>query len=224
MFDIDGTLIESGGAGGGALLQALQAEFQLAEAQSVPLHGRTDLGIMTELLESHGLDASQENLDRLADHYYRLLPSELQQRPGRTLPGVETLLARLQNEPCRLALLTGNMPHSAKLKLRHYGLWEHFEFGVFGDLAPARPALAAPALQTIADQLQVNISPQQVVIIGDTPLDVELAQTMQCRCLAVCTGGFEARELNGACLVVEDLTETNSIIQWFFEKEDSLTR
>lgn len=171
---------------------------------------------MTELLENHGLEASSRNLDRLAQHYYSLLPGELGRRPGRTLPGVPNLLQDLQQRDCHLALLTGNMPSSAQLKLEHYGLWNHFSFGIFGDLASHRPALAEPAWQLIEQNVKQDVIQDDVIIVGDTPLDVKLAQAMGCRCLAVCTGGFQEQDLQGACMVVEDLSPTQTILDWCF--------
>ena len=215
LFDIDGTLANSGGAGGGALLNALIAEFRLDSADQVPLHGRTDLGITTELLESHGIEPSVENRARLCQHYYRLLPAELEQRQGRLLPGAERLLEALQGiEGCHLALMTGNMPESAEIKMRHYGLWDYFEFGIYGDLAAQRPNLAEPARNIIQSKLKRDEF--DGVVIGDTPLDIELAQCMRLRSLAVCTGGFSEMELAeaGADHVLHDLSNTQAVRKW----------
>ncbi|MEM7560702.1 MAG: HAD hydrolase-like protein [Planctomycetota bacterium] len=215
LFDIDGTLANSGGAGGGALLDALVAEFSLESAEQVPLHGRTDLGITAELLEKHGIEPSDENRKRLCQHYYRLLPTELKQRQGQLLPGVVQLLDALQGiEGCHLALMTGNMPESAEIKMRHFGLWDYFGFGVYGDLAPQRPELAEPARQII--QTKLRREEFDGVVIGDTPLDIELAKCMGLRSLAVCTGGFSEAELTeaGADLVMQDLSDAQAVRKW----------
>lgn len=217
LFDIDGTLANSGGAGGGALLDALVAEFSLESAEQVPLHGRTDLGITTELLEKHKIESSDENRKRLCQHYYRLLPAELEQRQGQLLPGVMQLLDALQGiESCHLALMTGNMPESAEIKMRHYGLWHYFEFGIYGDLAAQRPELAKPARRIIQSNLRSEADDFDGVVIGDTPLDVELAQRMGLRSLAVCTGGFSEMELAaaGADGVMQDLSDTQAVRRW----------
>lgn len=217
LFDIDGTLIDSGGAGGGALLQALKSEFGISDAAPVPLHGRTDLGIMTELLESHGVSATAESRERLAQHYFAKLPAVLQERNGRTLPGVEPLLQRFSSQQqCHLGILTGNMPTSAQTKLEHFDLWHYFSFGVFGDQAALRPDLSRPALETVRRHVGNETVARQIVIIGDTPLDVELARVMGARCLAVCTGGFSAAELTAAGCdhCVDDLQETEFILEW----------
>lgn len=220
LFDIDGTLIDSSGAGGGALLRAIEIEFQVSGVQPVPLHGRTDLGIMSELLENHNIPASLENIQRLSRLYFENLPAELRRRGGTSLPGVPELLIHLSRlSQCRVGLLTGNMPRSAQLKLEHFGLWSHFEFGIFGDVAAHRPDLARPALQSIEKHVASGIPPENIVIIGDTPLDIELARTMQVRSLAVCTGGFSASELlsAGAWRVVDNLSDTQRIVNWCLE-------
>lgn len=217
LFDIDGTLVDTGGAGGGAMLDAFQREFGLPHARPVELHGRTDLGIMTELLENHSVPASADNLERLSSLYFRTLPGELIRRPGKQLPGVAELLGRVSREEhIRLGLLTGNLPTSARLKLQHFGLWEHFEFGVYGDQARHRPGLAAAAWQLISAHVAGEMSGEQIVVIGDTPLDMELALAMQVRSLAVCTGGFDARQLAsaGATYVIQDLSQTDAVLDW----------
>ncbi len=215
LFDIDGTLIESGGAGGGALLRALEHAFSVEMAQSVPLHGRTDLGIMSDMLVANGVEPSAPNIDRLCSKYFELLPDELETRPGRCLPGVEPLIARLLQQPeVVLGLLTGNMPRSAQQKLEHYGIWKHFDFGIFGDSVMHRPDLAGPALQKVNDHIGTELHPQSIVIIGDTPLDIELAERMQVRSLAVCTGGYERHELAHAHRVEDNLENTSVVFRW----------
>ena len=226
LFDIDGTLIDSAGAGGGALLAAMIHEFGLSEAQPVSLHGRTDLGIMTELLESHAIAATTENMQRLCDLYFASLPGELQQRQGDRLPGVEVLLQRLAEVPhCHLGVLTGNMPTSARLKLEYFGLWKHFEFGIYGDLAIQRPHLAGPALERIGVEVAPGIPGENIVIVGDTPLDIELAMEMDVRSLAVCTGGYSEHELRaaGASCVAKDLSETDEVLSWMLSTGLGLT-
>jgi phosphoglycolate phosphatase len=220
LFDIDGTLIDSAGAGGRALLTALQHEFGVPRALAVPLHGRTDLGIMSELLAANHVSVTEENLARLTERYLELLPAELAARSGRILPGVLPLLESLKADcGCCLGLLTGNTPRSARGKLEHFGLWDFFKFGVFGDVAHHRPELSPLALAAIEQHGCSGQSAARVpVVIGDTPLDVELACVMGARCLAVCTGGFAESELTaaGATRVVADLSTTEEILDWLF--------
>lgn len=217
LFDIDGTLIDSGGAGGGALLRAAQEHFARPELQPVPLHGRTDRGIMSEMLENAGITADDNNLRQLSERYFSLLPSEMKLRDGRVLPGVIELLDRLVADPrIHLGIVTGNMPESAKIKLEHFQLWHYFKFGVYGHEAVKRRDLSEPAWKSIREHAD-HLAPERIVIIGDTELDVDLALTMNVRCLAVCTGGRDATLLQsaGAHRVEPDLANIESILQWF---------
>lgn len=223
LFDIDGTLIDSQGAGGGALLRAAREQFNNPDIQAVPLHGRTDFGIMSEMLENAGIPATVENLQRLCDAYFGLLKSELQKRQGRVLPGVTELLEKLASDPrCHLGIVTGNMPQSAQIKLEHFRLWDYFRFGAYGHAAPQRRDLRDPAWQSIREYAVQHVDGHKlssnVVIIGDTVLDVDLALAMNVRCLAVCTGGSDADSLSsaGAHHVTNDLTDTHAILRWFF--------
>lgn len=222
LFDIDGTLIDSAGAGGRALLMALGNGFNVPETRPVALHGRTDLGIMTELLESHGVAATPATVLQLCEHYFRLLPVELKRHKGQVLPGVRELLDAIENfadEQLQVefvsGVLTGNMPVSAQVKLQHFGLDDYFEFGVYGDRVHHRPELRDVAIETVRARCG-PLAPERMVIIGDTPLDVALAKAMGARCLAVCTGGIDAQALAdaGADQVVADLSETDRILDW----------
>jgi phosphoglycolate phosphatase len=215
LFDIDGTLIDSGGAGGRALIRAGREYFSCQAIDRVPFHGRTDRGIMIEMLENAGIESTEDNLYGLSQHYFSILPTELKSQGGNVLPGVVDLLDHLaQIEWCHLGLLTGNMAQSAKLKLEHFGLWDYFQFGVYGHAASKRHELSDPAWHTIRQRTEPP--GERVVIIGDTEMDVELALTMQVRCLGVCTGGSTADQLlsAGADWVTDDLASTNEVLQW----------
>lgn len=223
LFDIDGTLIDSHGAGGKALLAALHTEFEIANAEPVALHGRTDAGILAELLTINGLAASAENFQRLCQRYLEMLPWELHRLGGRVLPGVLAILTQLhERSGCHLGLLTGNLPQSARMKLEHFGLWDWFEFGIFGDQVAHRPHLADPARREANQRSGRELPAEQIIVIGDTPLDVELALAMQARCLGVGTGGFGTSTLlaAGACHAVEDLSQTSDIFNWIFKQTE----
>lgn len=217
LFDIDGTLINSSGAGGGALLMALEAEFEVDEPQAVPLHGRTDSGIFRELLEVNGVEATDANYDRLCARYFESLPGVLASKPSEPLSGVRELLAKMDTRAeFTLGLLTGNLPKSAGMKLRHFELDHYFSAGTYGDAARHRPNLRDSALETARKLAGGAIEPSRIVIVGDTPLDIELAKVMEARCLAVATGGYSVAELSeaGADRAVDDLTDTADVMQW----------
>lgn len=222
LFDIDGTMIDSSGAGGNALLDAVKAEFEVSNPKAVPLHGRTDSGIFRELLETNGVSGTDKNYDRLCVRYFQILPSVLASRPALPLAGVVDLLDQMhEHSSIELGLLTGNLPVSAEMKLKHFSLDHYFRRvslrGTFGDAALARPKLKDSALrlaQSLANS--DSLPPDRIVLIGDTPLDIELAKVMQARCLAVATGGFSIDELTaaGAARAVDDLTDGADILQW----------
>jgi len=232
LFDIDGTLIDSKGAGGSALLKAAREVFSRTDIQPVLLHGRTDRGIMAELLESAGIAATPANLKQLSERYVGLLQENLKLCEGLVLPGVFELLNQLASDPrCHLGIVTGNMLQSAQIKLDHFRLWDYFKFGAYGHDAPQRRDLCDPAWNsirqyatTLPEELSAelpakgDLPSQNVIIIGDTVLDVDLALTMNVRCLAVCTGGCDATTLKaaGAHHVARDLTETEQLLRWFF--------
>ncbi len=239
LWDIDGTLIDSAGSGGGALCQALGELFNVPDVQSVALHGRTDRGILSELLQVNGVDANEENLRQLSVAYFAKLPDVLNVRGGRVLPGIVELLIAFQTAGCRQGVLTGNMPTSALLKLSHYNLLHCFAAGAFGDKVMHRKELRTPALQVagwiaratdaelelgLVNTLQhsfedvdsESVDAGRVVVIGDTPLDVQLAQLMGARCIAVTTGGCTSAQLeeSGADWILPDLTNSAEIVAW----------
>src|SRR4051812_17896994 len=131
LFDIDGTLLASGGAGKAAMEAALREEVGLdAVRAKVPYSGRTDRAIGRDLLRLHDLDESPANWQRLRDGYLGRLPRSLRENAGCVLPGIAALLEQLAARGnVALGLLTGNVRAGARLKLGHYGLVHHFAFG-----------------------------------------------------------------------------------------------
>ena len=135
LFDIDGTLIHSGGAGVHALKSALVERFRIADdLRDIEIAGMTDSGIVVSILKKHQIPVTNENVSAFLDSYVHFLSLELPRREGKLLPGVLELLERLKSRPqLVLALLTGNVSRGAQLKLKHYGVWHFFEFGAFAD-------------------------------------------------------------------------------------------
>jgi phosphoglycolate phosphatase-like HAD superfamily hydrolase len=172
---------------------------------------------MSEMLENAGITADSDNLRQLSERYFGILPSELKLRGGSVLPGVVEMLERLLDDPrIHLGIVTGNMPESARIKLEHFRLWHYFKFGVYGHEAFQRRDLSGPAWNSIRQHAD-HLLPESIVIIGDTELDVDLALTMNVRCLAVCTGGCDAELLQtaGAHRVEPNLADTEQILRWF---------
>lgn len=216
LFDIDGTLITTGGAGRDALHTALATEFAISDPYQVDLSGRTDRGICRELFEAHNIEHTPENWTRFRDAYLVGLQHHLESRPGRVLPGVRELVSGLKKVPqVALGLLTGNVRDGARRKLSHYGLHEHFVFGGFGDLHHDRDDVAREALAAAQQHCGAGLCPDNVWVIGDTPLDIRCARAIGAKVIAVATGSFTAEQLHPyqADLVVEDLGETLQMLE-----------
>src|SRR5438309_9745426 len=131
LFDIDGTLIYSGGAGVHALKIAFRERFGIVDhLHDIEIAGMTDSGIVISILNNHKIPATNENVSAFLDSYVHFLSLELPRRKGKLLPGVLELLQRLKSRKhLVLALLTGNVSRGAQLKLEHYGGWHFFAFG-----------------------------------------------------------------------------------------------
>lgn len=198
LFDIDGTLIASGGAGVRAFGAVARSTFGRAEeVERLKFAGRTDVSIVREFLTGARLDAGDDNVSRFLNDYVFWLDHYLYELPGRVLPGVWDLLRALRSEPAPplMGLLTGNIRLGAELKLRRYGLWKEFEFGVFSDDHHDRNELARLAWGALPEWLQRDVPGHEVLVIGDTPLDIECARAIGAKCLAVATGGSPPDEL-----------------------------
>ena len=148
LFDIDGTLVQTGGAGQLAFAETFAAEFGVAEiSAAVKFAGRSDRAIAMELLDVHGLPTTEDNWRRFRAAYVGRLPDALRAAKGRVLPGVVELLDALAPLPhAAVGLLTGNIREGAETKLDHYGLGDRFAFGGFGDDTNDRCEIAAIAL------------------------------------------------------------------------------
>lgn len=190
LFDIDGTIMTSGGCGEKAMRLAVKDHFGADDdLSSIEIAGRTDTHISRRLHEKYGKDL--ETPDVFLDHYLKHLSVLLPQIQGRLLPGVQSLLELLKpRADVVLALLTGNLARGAELKLRHYGVWDYFEFGAYADDHYDRNQLGPFALQRARQRHQQEFDPQRVYVIGDTPHDVACARAIGAKAVAVATGGF----------------------------------
>jgi phosphoglycolate phosphatase-like HAD superfamily hydrolase len=189
LFDIDGTLLSSGGAGKAALEGALTGDFGIELRGHVPYAGRTDRAIIRDLFRIHGIADTADNLQRLLNGYLGRLPESLRRHDGRVLPGIQALLLELKQAPhVAIGLLTGNMRAGARTKLGHFGLFEHFAFGGFGDHHFDRDDVAREALAAVHACVGPHCTADRVWVIGDTPLDVQCARAIGARVAAVATG------------------------------------
>jgi phosphoglycolate phosphatase len=198
LFDIDGTLIQSGGAGEKAFAEVCAMEFQIPNGtELLRFAGRTDTSIVREFFVRHQIDPSARNFQRFFDCYVFWLDQKLQQIPGRVLPGVIEMIDALRILPKAplIGLLTGNIRLGAEIKLRHYKLWDYFFTGGFGDEHEERNCIAGLARDRGQIVLGQRLSGDQIVVIGDTPLDIECGRSIDARVLAVATGNYSCDEL-----------------------------
>ena len=216
LFDIDGTLVRTGGAGKLAMEGALVSAFGVAELRDeVPYSGRTDVAIGRDLLRVHGIEPSPENQTRLRDTYLSHLPGSLAAKGGEVCPGVPELLTTLAAKPgVVLGLLTGNVRRGARVKLSHFGLWDYFAFGGFGDEHTDRDDVARSAMDAARAHTGGAVRPADVWVIGDTPLDVSCARAIGANAVAVATGWHPADELNQCApdLFFDDLSDHSRLL------------
>lgn len=200
LFDIDGTLLNSGGAGQHAMERALAEVFGVTGPYTdIPAAGRTDRAITTDLFAHHGLVPGEADWDRFLRAYLGYLPESLTAMNGAVLPGVAALLEQLsRREEVALGLLTGNLREGALLKLRHYALDHHFPFGGYGDDHHDRDDVARSAWAAAAAYLCAELNAERVWVIGDTPADVRCARAIGARAMAVATGLFRAADLESS--------------------------
>jgi phosphoglycolate phosphatase-like HAD superfamily hydrolase len=211
LFDIDGTLVRTGGAGKAAMEAGLGAAFGVTELRDeVPYSGRTDTAIGRDLLRVHGIDPTPENQMKLREAYLAHLPGSLKTRGGTVCPGVPELLAAVAGRSdVVLGLLTGNVQRGAMHKLGHFGLWDYFACGGFGDEHFDRDDVARTALARVREHVGRAVDPAEVWVIGDTPLDVSCARAIGANAVAVATGWHPVEEL-AECepdLIFDDLSD-----------------
>jgi phosphoglycolate phosphatase-like HAD superfamily hydrolase len=216
LFDIDGTLLLSGGAGIRAMTRAFEEVFGIRDGfAGSDVAGRTDRFILSNALISAGLADTPEQHQRFREAYVPLLREEiLKPATGRygLMPGIQALLDALRDlGSVHFALLTGNYEPAAYVKLSHFGIQDFFEWGAFGEESTERDELARIALRRAAARGVPAAVREQSVVIGDTPHDVACARAIGARVLAVATGNFseEALRASGADVAMPDLSDTD---------------
>jgi phosphoglycolate phosphatase-like HAD superfamily hydrolase len=266
LFDVDGTLVLTGGAAVRAMNDAFQEVFGVVGAfEQVSMPGRTDSAILADAFtravpestvrrsgfmthpcgRSRPPDASHEigpgdalsaagvrladgEIARYKAAYFARFAAEIHKpllvdpaRPTRhrfkgVLPGVREALDALSGRPdVFLGLLTGNYEQGARIKLEYFDLWRYFRCGAYGDDSLDRHALVPVAVARSLEAGCPAVDPRDVVIIGDTPLDVACARDAGVNCLAVATGGFtvDALRAAGADTVVDSLADTEAVVR-----------
>ncbi len=209
LFDIDGTLIDTGGAGLRALDMAFHDLYGIMDAfKGVKMAGRTDIGIIKEGLKLHGIGVRDGEVEKVAERYISFLGREINNPDRKVKPGVISVLERLRMDEVPIGLLTGNIEKGARIKLGALGLNEYFPTGAFGNDHEDRDMLLPIALKRFSE-LGVVVSPENCIVVGDTPRDVRCSRVHGASCIGVATGPYRAEVLEsaGADLVLESLAE-----------------
>lgn len=217
LFDIDGTLIRTHGAGKAAMEAALRLAFGVTHVNdTVPYSGRTDRAIGRDLLTAHGLESSAENVTRLTETYLAELPAHLGRLGGEVCRGVSVILDVVcGRSDVLIGLLTGNVRRGAATKLTHFGLWDFFPFGGFGDDHFDRDDVARAALVAAHQHHGQGIDPQSVWVIGDSPLDISCARAVGANVVAVATGWHTLTDLgtHKPDLLLPDLGDGREVLK-----------
>jgi phosphoglycolate phosphatase-like HAD superfamily hydrolase len=215
LFDIDGTLVHTGGVGIKAFAKTFATEFNALDGvERINFAGRTDVNLVREFFGLHRIVATPENFRRFFDRYVFWLDQTVAQSNGGTCRGVlkfiEGLLAL--PHPPMLGLLTGNIRLGAEIKLRRYQLWDVFETGAFADDDEDRNQIAVAALARGSRALSSQLCGDDVIVVGDTPHDIRCGRFIGARTLAVATGGAKLDELKKQQpdWAVEDLTQISA--------------
>jgi phosphoglycolate phosphatase-like HAD superfamily hydrolase len=198
LFDVDGTLMHTGQAGVKAFARTFASEFNIPNGtENLTFAGRTDPSIVREFFLRHNIAPSPEHFRKFFEAYIFWLDYLLPRCEGGICPGVWNFIHDSQalSNPPLLGLLTGNIRLGAEIKLRYFYLWESFVIGAFGDDHEDRNQLAVVALQRARRVLVNGLKPEEVLVVGDTPLDIECARAIGAQSLAVATGAFSLETL-----------------------------
>jgi len=217
LFDIDGTLIDSGGAGVRSLDLALNDLFSIENGfHGISMAGKTDTQIIKEGIMKHGLSANG-TIEAVIKAYLNYLKREINNDRKHVKPGIYEVLEELRPlQDLGLGLLTGNIEEGARIKLEPFRLNEYFPAGAFGSDDEDRNNLLPIAVKRFEELFQQKIEADNCIIVGDTPRDVECAHIYGAMCIAVATGPYSYDDLieAGADYVVHDLSDQKSLLHF----------
>jgi phosphoglycolate phosphatase-like HAD superfamily hydrolase len=214
LFDIDQTLINSGGAGLRALDRACLQLFGISNAmQDIHPHGKTDPAIAREILRVRLNKTAAEigQIESILDVYLSYLKEEVRLSPNyRVLPGIVSVLNEsLSRNDVILGLATGNIELGARIKLDRGELNPYFAFGGFGSDSEDRAELVRKAAVKASARCGGTISPSETYVIGDTPLDIDAGIRAGFKTVCVATGSYSIDELldSGATFAIQDFEQ-----------------
>ncbi len=215
LFDIDGTLMDSGGAGKTAMELAVNDTFGFPDGlKEIDFAGSTDLWIISQTLRKAGMDHNENLLQSIIKSYLEHLPRALVKAKGSLKPGAERLVSMVSSSNDMLCgLLTGNIQRGAMLKLSHFNIDSHFKMGAFGDDNQDRNKLLPIAVNRAYETSTVKFDYRDCILIGDTPKDVIAAKIHGAKCLGVATGPYSTEQLlhAGAFAALEDFSDTDRV-------------
>ena len=212
LFDIDGTLVSTGGAGAVAWKQAFEELYGIpADIGQYTDAGMTDPDVGAKTFEAvlHRKPSPHE-LAQLVQRRLEHLPEAVEQSKGyRVLPGVPERLKQLSRAGHALGLITGNGDGAAHIKLQRAGLNRWFTYGAYASAGVDRPEIVREAVRRGEAMLGCDVPNTEIYVIGDTPLDIQAAHAVDCTAIAVATGKYDraALEEAGADHVLETLEE-----------------
>jgi phosphoglycolate phosphatase-like HAD superfamily hydrolase len=215
LWDVDQTLLYTGGAGGLAMKRAFEQLYGVPDGFArVEYSGRTDWSILKTAMQHHGLldeNSFVAERQRFQDVYFSRLTETLAEVEGRVMPGVPELLRALADRKVKQGLATGNFRKAAFMKLDYFGLDGFLHEGGFGDDAEVRADLVGVAIERMSN----GSRPATVWVIGDTPLDIGAAHANGALALGVATGQRSVEELraDGGDVVLKDLSDTDSVLR-----------
>ena len=221
LFDIDGTLVDTEGAGLRSLEEGFFKAFPHCRGKDFPaldLGGATDSSVVAFLFEHFEIDDHDGHRELFFSRYIIALDGCMNnfrnRGKGRVLPGVPELLGEFERrEDCLMGLLTGNIEAGARLKLRYFGIDHHFCFGAYGNDHSLRNELGPIAIDRAEGMSGQRFAPQQTVIIGDTLKDISCARAFGAHVIAVATGGasYEKLESGEPDILLADLAKTDEM-------------
>ena len=218
LFDIDGTILVTAGAGKRAFNRALIDVFGCTGPDDHAFGGKTDPQIARELMRIEGKadDHIDERMADLLARYVGYLQEELERHPdaARVMPGILELIEALEaRDDVIVGLLTGNHIDGARTKLdaANIGI-DRFRVGAYGSDHEVRGELPAVAQRRAREQLGVHVAGCDIVVIGDTPADIDCGRAIGARAIAVATGQYSVAELaeHKPAAVFEDLSDTRA--------------
>ena len=219
LFDIDGTLVLSGGAGLRAMNEAFFRLYGIEDAlKKVNLAGRTDTSIIRDALEDNNLDYSREAELAFRTLYYELIRDEIEvpHKNKYLMPGIKELLEELEKrDNIYLGLLTGNWETSGRTKLGHFNIDRYFSFGAFADDSDIRNELLPYAVKRFEKKFERSPEQHQVYVIGDTPSDINCAKPHNAISVAVGAAKYSVDELkqHGPDYLFKDLADTETVLE-----------